>query len=97
MLQEFVLGFMAATWLFTVGGGTYAIWRYVKKPWDVMRADVKALNEGMIQEAKAREELALWVKNEFGVRRALEITPEMEARAEARQSARRAWTVPPGV
>ncbi len=94
-MLEVLFGFMVATWLWTVGFGVYAWWRYVKAPWAVMRKDVAALNELMQQEAKAREELQLWVKNEFGLRRAMEVTPEMEARAEARMQARRAWNIPP--
>jgi len=95
MWQEFVLGFMASTWVFTVGGVAYTVWRYVKKPWAVMRKDVVALNDLLLQEAKAREELQLWVKNEFGLRRAIEVTPDMEARAEAKMNARRTWGLPP--
>ena len=44
-MTEVLLGFMVAAWIFTVGAGSYIVWRYVFKPWQVVRKDISALNQ----------------------------------------------------
>lgn len=61
----------------------YAGWRYVYKPWQVMRADIKALAEQLGT-----------VKEEIGLRRAMTLTDEEQATIERRARARQIWSSP---
>jgi len=86
-VNEILLGFMVAAWLFTVGSSIYVYWRYNYAPWKVMRADVAALN------AKIEEHVA-WVKNELGLRKAMGLSDEETAALERRLKARTLWRNP---
>lgn len=89
-IQGILLGFMTAAWVFTVGGIAYATWRYVYIPWKVLRIDVKALLE-------RHESDMAQIKAELGLRKALALSDEEQARAEARLKARRVNVgFPPG-
>lgn len=89
--MEVMLGFMTAAWLFTVGGGVYAFWRYAYKPDVLQRKAIEALLERLV---KTETELAnnhAWVKNELGLHKAMSLSNEELAIREARVKARRLW------
>jgi hypothetical protein len=77
-LAAILLGFMVASWLFTLGAVSYALWRYCYKPWLVLRADITALKQ-------LHDEQKQWVKNEFGLRAARSLSDEELFRMEAVQ------------
>lgn len=77
------LGFLTAIWV-TMGVGVgYIVWRYVYKPWQVIRADIRNLHQ-------LHTDLEAWVKTELGQRKALAYTEEELALIERRTKARRA-------
>lgn len=67
----------------TVAVAGYAGWKYVWRPWHIMRADVKALAERLGQ-----------VQDEMGLRRAMTMSDEEQAMVERRARARQLWSSP---
>lgn len=53
----FWLGFMTAAYVFLVGAGVYAGWRYVFQPWRVMRTDMKVTAERLTAQDKKIEDV----------------------------------------
>ena len=78
MVSEILLGFMTATWLFTTGGVAYAIYRYVYKPWEVVRRDITALHQANTD-----------IRSEMQLRKALYVGDEDYARIESKAAVRR--------
>ena len=78
MTSEVLLGFMTAAWLFTVGGVSYSIYRYVYKPWTIVRKDIAALNQSLTD-----------VRSEMQLRKALYVGDEDYARIESKAAVRR--------
>ena len=91
-MTELLLGFMTSAWLFTLAGGAYGHWRYVRKPWEAMRASLVAEKEA--REAVERELISVreYVTSELGLRKATLHTDEEVAQAERRLLAKRAWS-----
>ena len=59
-MNDLLLGFMTATWTFTVLAFGYVIWRYVYGPWKVVRRDQQTIKELVdAQNAKLAEAVAM--------------------------------------
>jgi hypothetical protein len=76
--MEILLGFMSAAWLFTTVGVAYVVYRYVYKPWTVVRADITKL---------AQDQQEIWQELKF--RKAFYKSDEDLALSERRMAARR--------
>jgi len=61
-MLEVLVGFMVAAWVFTLVACAYLGWRYVWKPWHVLRTDIVALNEkldGVIESIRNKKTMAM--------------------------------------
>lgn len=83
-MSEFILGFMTAAWLFTLAGGAYSVYRYVRQPWIVMRKDVVALNDRI----NTLGDLIQQYQQEQGLRRAMALDDVGVAQVERRNQMR---------
>lgn len=83
-MEQLLLGFSLAAWLYTTAAVTYALWKYVYQPWQVVRSDQKAL-DSKIQSLQS--DLNLF-KEDMGKRKAISFTPEQVAGMEREQRMR---------
>jgi len=74
-MEQVLLGFMTAAFLFLIGSGIYVGWRYVYKPWRIIRADLLIL-------AKRQEAFENEIRTELGARKAISLSNEDLARLE---------------
>lgn len=93
-VESFVLGGLVVAWVLGLAAVAYTLWRYAYVPFRVVRADVAELRSRQDATKAALEQQIQLVQTELGLRKALTLSDEDQARAEMRLRARRLWPPP---